>query len=99
MTGSGGDMWVRLGDQVFESPTGAGERTGRPGLVTQVGRSFQAAHPQVPVLLDHGRHLVVDLSALDESVSAGHAGPWTGTSMGGSSPCGSGPSSSTALRL
>ena len=78
MTGSGGDMWVRLGDQVFESPTGAGERTGRPGLVTQVGRSFQAAHPEVPVLLDHGRHLVVDLSALDESVSAGARGPGDG---------------------
>jgi hypothetical protein len=73
MTGSGGDTWVRLGDQVFESPPGAGERIGRPGLVTQVGRSFQAAHPQVPVLLDHGRHLVVDLSALDES--AGARGP------------------------
>ena len=70
MTGSG-VTWVRLGDQVFESPPGAGERTTRPGLVTQVGRSFQAAHPQVPVLLDHGRHLVVDLSVLDEPASAG----------------------------
>jgi hypothetical protein len=29
-------------------------------LVTQVGRAFQDAHPQIPVILDHGRHLVVD---------------------------------------
>jgi hypothetical protein len=53
---------VRLGDQVFELSTEG--RVGRPGLVTQVGRSFQAQHPEVPVLLDHGRHLVVDLSGV-----------------------------------
>jgi Peptidase family M28 len=53
---------VRLGDQVFE--WSAAGRAGRPGLVTQVGRSFQAQHPEVPVLLDHGRHLVVDLSGV-----------------------------------
>ncbi|MFF5083723.1 M28 family metallopeptidase [Actinoplanes sp. NPDC000266] len=29
-------------------------------LVTQVGRAFQEAHPDVPVILDHGRHLVVE---------------------------------------
>jgi hypothetical protein len=34
-------------------------------LVTQVGRSFQQQHPEVTVLLDHGRHLVVDLPDLD----------------------------------
>ncbi|WP_433367285.1 M20/M25/M40 family metallo-hydrolase [Actinoplanes sp. CA-142083] len=29
-------------------------------LVTQVGPAFQDAHPRIPVLLDHGRHLVID---------------------------------------
>jgi hypothetical protein len=69
--GSGGSA-VRLGDQVFEWP--AGGRAARPGLVTQVGRSFQLQHPEVPVLLDHGRHLVVDLSATDEALTGGAAG-------------------------
>jgi hypothetical protein len=32
-----------------------------PYLVTQVGRSFQQAHPDVPVLFDRGRHIVVSL--------------------------------------
>jgi hypothetical protein len=35
--------------------------------VTQVGRSFQVRHPEVPILLDHGRHLVVDLTGVEES--------------------------------
>ncbi|WP_211355007.1 M28 family metallopeptidase [Blastococcus colisei] len=52
---------IRLGDQVFE--WAADGRAVRPALVTQVGRSFQVQHPEVPVLLDHGRHLVVDLVA------------------------------------
>jgi hypothetical protein len=64
MTGpQGARHWVRLGDQVYEwdeSDTGRGSR---PALVTQVGRSFQVQHPEVPVLLDHGRHLVVALPA------------------------------------
>jgi hypothetical protein len=64
--GSGGSA-VRLGEQVFEWP--AAGRAARPGLVTQVGRSFQARHPEVPVLLDHGRHLVVDLSAIDDALT------------------------------
>jgi hypothetical protein len=61
---------VCLGDQVLvwspssAGPPPAGARTGivRSGLclVTQVGRAFQDAHPQVPVILDHGRHLVID---------------------------------------
>lgn len=68
---AGGNRSVRLGDQVYEWSPGAGERTGRPGLVTQVGRSFQAAHPEVPVLLDHGRHLVVELAGGDASLTAG----------------------------
>lgn len=49
----------------------AGQRLGRasrtaPGLllVTQVGRTFQDEHPDVHLLLDHGRHLVI--SAADK---------------------------------
>src|SRR5262245_41830753 len=34
---------------------------GRLHLVVQKGRLFQQAHPEVPVLLDKGRYLVVDL--------------------------------------
>ena len=56
---------VRFGDDVFEWDESATARTGRPALVTQVGRSFQQQHPDVPVLLDHGRHLVVTLPDLD----------------------------------
>ncbi|UOY01414.1 M28 family metallopeptidase [Blastococcus sp. PRF04-17] len=62
MTQAVGEAQARFGEQVFEWP--AAGRAGRPALVTQVGRSFQAAHPEVPVLLDHGRHLVVDLSGV-----------------------------------
>ena len=75
MTATDAGTAVRLGNQVFEQPTSAEERTGRPGLVTQVGRSFQAAHPEVPVLLDHGRHLVVDLSHFEESPTGPGGGP------------------------
>jgi FMN phosphatase YigB (HAD superfamily) len=32
-------------------------------LVVQNGRLFQAEHPEVPVLVDRGRHLVVDLDS------------------------------------
>ena len=37
-------------------------------LVMQVGRSFQDEHPRVRVLVDHGRHLVVDAGTLPESL-------------------------------
>jgi hypothetical protein len=33
-------------------------------VVVQVGRSFQNEHPDVRVVLDHGRHLVVDTGSL-----------------------------------
>jgi len=56
---------IRFGDQVFADDGAATARRGRPALVTQVGRSFQRQHPDVPVLLDHGRHLVVALPDLD----------------------------------
>jgi hypothetical protein len=57
------EPWARLGDQVLEWDPGAEGRTGAPALVTQVGRSFQSSHPEVPVLLDHGRHLVIAMPA------------------------------------
>ena len=53
--------WARLGDQALEWD--AAGRGGAPALVTQVRRSFQSSHPEVPVLLDHGRHLVVAMPA------------------------------------
>jgi hypothetical protein len=56
---------VWFGDEAFEWDEAATARTGRPALVTQVGRSFQQQHPEVPVLLDHGRHLVVTMPDLD----------------------------------
>jgi hypothetical protein len=62
VTGDSGSVHrVRFGADVFEWDESATARTGRPALVTQVGRSFQQQHPDVPVLLDHGRHLVVTL--------------------------------------
>lgn len=51
--------WARLGDQTLEWDPEAARRAGTPALVTQVGRSFQIRHPDLPVLLDHGRHLVI----------------------------------------
>jgi hypothetical protein len=61
--------WAGFGDRTVVwsagEPAAAGaERWGtaraEPALVTQVGRAFRDAFPDVPVLLDHGRHLVVD---------------------------------------
>ena len=64
--GSDGD-WTRLGDvDVVIGPAAAGaSRRGaraaaQPMLVTQLGRLFQRRHPDVPVLVDKGRYLVVD---------------------------------------
>ncbi|MEV4344754.1 M28 family metallopeptidase [Actinoplanes sp. NPDC049596] len=60
---------ARVGDQMLiwseeAVPGVAAARSGVVGaglsLVTQVGRAFQDAHPDVPVILDHGRHLVVE---------------------------------------
>ncbi|SNS14137.1 Haloacid dehalogenase-like hydrolase [Geodermatophilus saharensis] len=79
--------WARFGDDVFplDPPdrTGGTRDAGATRrreqevprdqlrLVIQCGRSFQKAHPDVPVLLDHGRFLVVAVdpsrrSALDD---------------------------------
>ncbi|PWF80161.1 Zn-dependent exopeptidase M28 [Kocuria rosea] len=71
-----GAAWTRLGDtllvtgapaQLERTAVGRApvERIGVPAarlhLVIQNGRQFQQAHPEVPVLLDRGRYLVVDL--------------------------------------
>ena len=66
-----GVHWVRVGDEVLlwsadgepadlqRVSASADQATGL-ALVLQVGRSFQDEHPQVRVLLDHGRQLIVD---------------------------------------
>jgi hypothetical protein len=55
------ENWVRLGTTTFTWSAGDGARsTGGLALVTQVGRAFQDENPDVRVLLDHGRHLVVE---------------------------------------
>jgi Peptidase family M28 len=68
--------WARLGDSVvvWSSASDAAARVARLGapparaaglaLVTQVGRAFQDDHPEMEVLVDRGRHLVVDTAAL-----------------------------------
>ncbi len=73
---TGAQHWAQLGGIVivWSSATDAAARVaqfgGQPGtadglsLVTQVGRSFQDEHPHVRVVLDHGRHLIVDSADL-----------------------------------
>jgi hypothetical protein len=68
---SSGGHWIQIGDQlVVTSRAGTHrERTGngtaisldRLHLVVQNGRLFQQEHPDVPVVADKGRYLVVDL--------------------------------------
>jgi hypothetical protein len=41
-------------------------------LVTQEGRSFQNAHPDIPVLFDKGRHIVVSLDRQRADRISGH---------------------------
>jgi hypothetical protein len=74
--------WARLGDSVvvWAAHRSAAERLRRfiaapttaagLALVTQVGRSFQNDHPNVPILVDHGRHVVIDASSLPEIMDA-----------------------------
>jgi len=50
----------------------AREATGRLYLVVQVGREFQREHPSARVVVDKGRHLIVDLRA-DELAGVGTA--------------------------
>lgn len=71
-----GSQWVRLDEAVLvwgqsdETARSAGLRVEAPSeepaiedlrLVTQVGRVFERKHPEVRVVLDKGRHLVVQL--------------------------------------
>ncbi|GAA0481913.1 M28 family metallopeptidase [Paractinoplanes deccanensis] len=52
-------VWSQEGDPAPEAAR-RGTAESELSLVTQVGRAFQDAHPGVPVVLDHGRHLIVD---------------------------------------
>lgn len=63
------EAWTLLGSERVRAGTD-GERL---HLVTQIGRLFQADHPDVPVLLDRGRYLVVDL-APERAAQLGAAG-------------------------
>lgn len=73
MSGARGSLrWARLADEVVVWAPAEGavrrvvgeestpRRASGLSLVTQVGKSFQHAYPDVPVLVDHGRYLVVD---------------------------------------
>jgi peptidase M28-like protein len=69
--------WAQLGERtVVWSPAGelperavAAASAAGLALVTQVGRAFQDEHPKVRVVLDHGRHLVVDTATLPEKLA------------------------------
>ncbi|MEJ2887695.1 M28 family metallopeptidase [Actinomycetospora aeridis] len=75
-TDAPGTTWARLDDRVLAwGEPSAAARAGAHGdvvrtsaapdtlhLVTQVGRAFQDAHPDVPVVVDKGRYLVVALA-------------------------------------
>ena len=88
--------WARLGDSVvvWSSASDAASRVERVGApparaaglaeVIQVGRAFQDDHPDVEVLVDHGRHLVVDTADLPVA-------PTRSPPAGGSSRCRSTP--------
>jgi hypothetical protein len=60
--GPAAQMTQLLGGSDVAGPV---HRSGVPGqrlhLVTQIGRQFQHDHPDVPVVVDKGRYLVVDL--------------------------------------
>ncbi|HOZ58136.1 MAG TPA: M28 family metallopeptidase, partial [Nakamurella multipartita] len=51
----------RSGRQASSDASGAPRSLDRLHLVVQNGRTFQQEHPDVPVLADQGRYLVVDL--------------------------------------
>ncbi|GAA4287654.1 M28 family metallopeptidase [Georgenia daeguensis] len=69
---------------VARADAAAGTGTAGPGtasparlsLVQQVGRSFQGAYPDVRVLADHGRHLVVRTGELPPGVGEGEGLHW-----------------------
>lgn len=78
----GAPHWTRLGDRVvvWSSASDAAARVERLGvpparaaglaLVTQVGRSFQDDHPDARLVVDHGRHLVIDTATLPRDLEA-----------------------------
>ena len=56
-------MDIRFDDVTYRSDDQRRERPGDLRLVVQNGRQFQERHPGVPVLVDKGRYLLVDVSA------------------------------------
>jgi hypothetical protein len=56
-------MDIRFDDVTFRSDDRRRERPGHLRLIVQNGRQFQERHPGVPVLVDKGRYLLVDVSA------------------------------------
>lgn len=57
-------LTVTLGDRKYEAATASAERSasGAPVLmsVVQTGREFERAHPEAKVLVNKGRHLLID---------------------------------------
>lgn len=83
-----GSEWVRLDDAVLvwgesdEAARSRGLRVEEPAvqpapkdlrLVTQVGRVFEQTYPDVPVVLDKGRYLVVQLDERHRQIDASEA--------------------------
>lgn len=61
---SANNRWSDIRESHGGNTRGEGTvRKGNMHLVVQKGRTFQQAHPDVPILLDKGRYLVVDLPA------------------------------------
>ncbi len=58
-TAPAGAQWAKFGDTYYTWAADAAARARPLAVVTQVGRSFQHEHPEVEVLADHGRYLVV----------------------------------------
>ena len=86
-----GVRWVRFGDEIFVYAVAGkwsrlAEMFGDVGakgnvrkddlhLVTQKGRTFQLEHPDIPVLFDKGRYLVVEIGRAEARKIAGRAEP------------------------
>ena len=71
--------WARVEEGLPKTAHGA-EREGEAArgglrLVVQKGRTFQLEHPQVPVILDKGRFLVVELPAAEGRRLSGRREP------------------------
>ena len=73
-----GVHWTQFGDDVVLWSDGPGDRppngrnAGSLALVTQVGSAFTNDHPDATVLVDHGRHLVVDASTAPTASQESH---------------------------